>query len=79
MGCLKRMQYPIQLPVYHSHFTNIQPGIQSILFSVFSHNKKLIYMRIRLTVVPSQCAVSTSRGRTGQPPQRLLPALDRCL
>ena len=37
----KRMQYPIQLPVYHSHFTNTLEF--KVSFSVFSHNKNLIY------------------------------------
>ncbi len=31
------MQYPIQLPVYHSHFTNTLEF--KVSFSVFSHNK----------------------------------------
>ena len=35
------MQYPIQFPVYHSHFTNALEF--KVSFSVFSHNKKLIY------------------------------------
>ena len=35
------MQDPIQFPVYHSHFTNTLEF--KVSFSVFSHNKNLIY------------------------------------
>lgn len=55
------MQYPIQFPVYHSHFTNTLEF--KVSFSVFSHNKKSDIQRIRLTVVPSV------RCQHLQPPQ----------